>query len=83
PPKSCALFSTFLCAALPSENGLNYGIIDLSDASMTEVLPVSQVFGMVDSGFDPNPNIVVIPGDNQFLVTSYTGQNTMGVFLNG
>ncbi|TXT15581.1 hypothetical protein VHUM_00084 [Vanrija humicola] len=83
PPKSCALFSTFLCAALPSENGLNYGIIDLSDASMTEVLPVSQVFGMIDSGFEPNPNIVVIPGDNQFLVTSYTGQNTMGVFLNG
>ncbi|KAL1413618.1 hypothetical protein Q8F55_001393 [Vanrija albida] len=83
PPKSCALFSTFLCAALPSENGLNYGIIDLSDASMTEVLPVSQVFGVADTGFDPNPNIVVIPGDNQFLVTSYTGQNTMGVFLNG
>ena len=33
--------------------------------------------------FEPNPNIVVIPGENEFLVTSYTGVGAMGVFLNG
>lgn len=48
---------------------------------MTEVLPVSQIGDAGD--FVPNPNTVVIPGENQFLVTSYTGQNTMGVFLSG
>lgn len=82
PPRHPALFSTFLCAALPSETGLNYCIIDLSDASLTEVLPVVQV-DPSDSSWSPNPNVVVIPGENQFLVTSYTGANTIGVFLNG
>jgi len=82
-----ALFSTFLCAAIPQNPGspnspLNYCIIDLSDASLTEVLPVSQIdAGVLD--FEPTPNIVVIPGENEFLVTSYTGASTMGVFLNG
>lgn len=33
--------------------------------------------------FEVNPNVVVIPGENEFLVTSYTGAGTMGVFLNG
>ncbi|KLT38373.1 hypothetical protein CC85DRAFT_289576 [Cutaneotrichosporon oleaginosum] len=81
PPKYHALFSTYMCAALPSESGLTYCIIDLSDASLTEVLPVSQTDP--DDSWAPNPNVVVIPGENQFLVTSYTGANTMGVFLNG
>lgn len=82
PPRYHALFSTYMCAALPSEGGLTYCIIDLSDASLTEVLPVSQV-DPEDTTWKPNPNVVVIPGENQFLVTSYTGANTMGVFLNG
>lgn len=30
-----------------------------------------------------NANIVVIPDEKEFLVTSYTGTSTMGVFLNG
>lgn len=71
-----------MCAVLPSEAGLTYCIIDLSDASLTGVLPVSQVDPQ-DTEWKPNPNVVVIPGENQFLVTSYTGANTMGVFLNG
>jgi hypothetical protein len=59
-----------------------YSIIDLSDASLTEVLPVSQIdLEVID--FDPNPNVIVIPGENEFLVTSFTGAGTMGVFLNG
>jgi hypothetical protein len=57
-------------------------LIDLSDASLTEVLPVSQI-DQSELDFTPNPNVVVIPGENEFLVTSYTGVSTMGVFLNG
>ena len=81
-PTYAALTSTFLCAAIPSEQQNTYSIIDLSDASLTEVLPVTQVDPEV-ADFEVNPNIVVIPGENEFLVTSYTGVSTMGVFLNG
>jgi len=79
-PSHHALFSTYLCAAIPSSN--TYSIIDLSDASLTEVLPFSQIDASVLE-FEPNPNVVVVPGENEFLVTSYTGATTMGVFLNG
>jgi hypothetical protein len=74
------LASNYLCAAIPSTN--TYSLIDLSDASLTEVLPVSQI-DPSELDFDPNPNVVVIPGENEFLVTSFTGAGTMGVFLNG
>lgn len=57
-------------------------MIDLSDASLTEVLPISQV-DAESLDWDPVPNVVVIPGADEFLVTSYTGVGTMGVFLNG
>ncbi|OCF74776.1 hypothetical protein I204_05158 [Kwoniella mangroviensis CBS 8886] len=81
-----ALFSSYLCAAITSGQDDTtqtlYSIIDLSDASLTEVLPVSQIDPAV-ADFQSNPNIVVIPGENEFLVTSYTGSSTMGVFLNG
>ncbi|WRT66239.1 uncharacterized protein IL334_003192 [Kwoniella shivajii] len=87
-PTHHALFSSYLCTSIPSvpvspeESSQNlYSIIDLSDASLTEVLPVSQIDPAV-SEFEANPNIVVIPGENEFLVTSYTGSTTMGVFLN-
>ena len=78
------MFATYLCIAIlsPSNGSLTYSIIDLSDASLTEVLPVSQIDPNVLE-FEPNPNIAVIPGENEFLVTSYTGTTTMGVFLNG
>ncbi|EIW70778.1 hypothetical protein TREMEDRAFT_68217 [Tremella mesenterica DSM 1558] len=81
-PTQIALTSTFLCASIPSADQSTYSIIDLSDASLTEVLPVSQL-DPTTLDFDPNPNIVVIPGENEFLVTSFTGVSTMGVFLNG
>jgi len=45
-------------------------------------LPVTQIDSAV-LDFEPNPNIVVIPGENEFLVTSFTGVGSMGVFLNG
>ncbi|WVQ99304.1 hypothetical protein IAU59_006436 [Kwoniella sp. CBS 9459] len=85
PPTEHALFASYLCAAIPSttpEQSSLYSLIDLSDASLTEVLPVTQIDQAV-ADFDVNPNVVVIPGENEFLVTSYTGSSTMGVFLNG
>lgn len=78
PPTVLAMSTAFLCAAIPSSN--TYSLIDLHDASLTEVLPVSQMDSLE---FEVNPNIAVIPGENEFLVTSYTGASTMGVFLNG
>ncbi|WVR07166.1 hypothetical protein IAU60_004207 [Kwoniella sp. DSM 27419] len=85
PPTRHALFSSYLCAAIPStepDQSALYSVIDLSDASLTEVLPVTQIDPAV-AEFEANPNVVVIPGENEFLVTSYTGSSTMGVFLNG
>ncbi|OCF40481.1 hypothetical protein I317_05719 [Kwoniella heveanensis CBS 569] len=85
PPTEHALFASYLCAAIPSitpDQSPLYSLIDLSDASLTEVLPVTQIDQAV-AEFDVNPNVVVIPGENEFLVTSYTGSSTMGVFLNG
>jgi hypothetical protein len=79
--RSHAFFGTYLCLALTREDD-TYCVVDLSDASMTEVLPVSQVPPGMTGGYKPNPNVVVIPGENQFLVTSFTGASTMGVFLN-
>lgn len=79
-PTSHALTHTYLCAAIPSSG--TYSLIDLSDASLTEVLPISQV-DAESLDWDPVPNVAVIPGADEFLVTSYTGVGTMGVFLNG
>jgi hypothetical protein len=74
------MFGTSLCAAIPSTN--TYSLIDLGDMSLTEVLPVSKV-EPTELNWTPNANVVVIPGENEFLVTSYTGSTTIGVFLNG
>ena len=79
-PEVHALASNYLCVSLPHSS--TYALIDLSDASLTEVLPVSQIDAS-DLSFVPKPNIAVIPGEGEFLVTSYTGVSTMGVFLNG
>ncbi|WVN88218.1 uncharacterized protein L203_103419 [Cryptococcus depauperatus CBS 7841] len=82
-PTHHALFQTFLCCALPSAetSELLNCVIDLSDASLTGVLPVSQISPEREESI--NPNIIVIPGEEEFLVTSFTGTSTMGVFLNG
>lgn len=88
-PIAHALFQTYLCCALlSSETSQTVNcVIDLSDASLTEVLPVSQVPPLEDEDGEGkeavNANIVVIPDEKEFLVTSYTGTSTMGVFLNG
>jgi hypothetical protein len=50
--------------------------------SLTEVLPVTQI-DVAELDWVPNANVVVIPGENEFLVTSFTGSSTIGVFLNG
>lgn len=88
-PTAHALFQTYLCCALlsPETSQIVNCVVDLSDASLTEVLPVSQVPPLEGEGGEGqeavNANIVVIPDEKEFLVTSYTGTSTMGVFLNG
>lgn len=72
--------SSYLCAAIPSTN--TYSLIDMAEVSLTEVLPVTQIEAS-ELDFEPNANVAVIPGENEFLVTSFTGSSTMGVFLNG
>lgn len=79
-PISAAISSSYLCAAIPSTN--TYSLIDLAEGAMTEVLPVTQIEES-ELDFVPNANVVVIPGEHEFLVTSFTGSSTMGVFLNG
>lgn len=79
-PVAAAVSSSYLCAAIPSTN--TYSLIDLAEVSLTEVLPVTQIDAS-ELDFEPNANVVVIPGENEFLVTSFTGTSTMGVFLNG
>ncbi|WVQ72620.1 hypothetical protein IAR50_002178 [Cryptococcus sp. DSM 104548] len=87
-PTHHAIFQTYLCCALypPSEDDdppeLTNCIIDLSDASLTPVAPVDRSSPGAE-GEKKNANIVVIPGEDEFLVTSYSGFSTLGLFLNG
>ncbi|WVQ83199.1 hypothetical protein IAT38_005338 [Cryptococcus sp. DSM 104549] len=79
-----AFFKNYVCASIlsPESNMAVYSVIDLSDASMTEVLPVSQL-PAEEGEWQANPNVVVVPGEDEFLVSSYTGSVTIGVFLSG
>lgn len=62
-----------LCLAFKSE----YNLINLDAASMIPFLPISQ-----DGVSVVKPAIVVV-GPNEFLILSWTGSNTIGVFLTG
>ncbi|KAJ6473549.1 hypothetical protein C8R47DRAFT_1144794 [Mycena vitilis] len=68
----------FLCIADKTQ----YGIIDLTTASLTPLMPLSQAF----EG-DPftGPPGICITGDNptEFLILSWMGASTLGVFISG
>ncbi|TYJ57008.1 hypothetical protein B9479_002287 [Cryptococcus floricola] len=87
-PTHHAIFQTYLCCALypPSDDDgppeLTNCVIDLSDASLTPVAPVDRSSNDAEQE-KKNANIVVIPGEDEFLVTSYSGFSTLGLFLNG
>ncbi|KAF8649627.1 hypothetical protein AX16_005716 [Volvariella volvacea WC 439] len=55
----------------------NYNIVDLASASLFPIIPLSQAA----DGLAIQPSITVI-GENEFLVLSWLGTNTLGVFIN-
>ncbi|KAI9567481.1 hypothetical protein HD554DRAFT_2192701 [Boletus coccyginus] len=65
----------YLCIA----DSQYYNVIDLGTAQMFPVLPVSQA---MDDPTLVKPFIVVV-GENEFLLLSWTGASTLGVFITG
>ncbi|KAJ7078094.1 hypothetical protein C8R44DRAFT_825659 [Mycena epipterygia] len=59
-----------------------YSIVDLANASLTPLMPLSQAF---DAGPFPGPPGICITGDDppEFLILSWTGASTLGVFISG
>ncbi|OBZ67664.1 Transforming growth factor-beta receptor-associated protein 1 [Grifola frondosa] len=64
-----------LCVA----DKVNYNMIDLEAASLFPLLPLSQD---IDSTVTVKPSITVI-SENEFLILSWTGGSTLGVFITG
>ncbi|KAF8637927.1 hypothetical protein AX17_002548 [Amanita inopinata Kibby_2008] len=65
-----------LCVA----DSVHYNIVDLEQASLFPILPLSQA---VDpTPFTIKPSITVV-GDSDFLILSWTGASTLGVFITG
>lgn len=60
-----------------------YCIVNLLDQNMYEVLPIAQV-DPAEVGIEGSleVNIAVIPGEEEFLCTSFAGSGTIGVFVN-
>ncbi|KAI0918331.1 hypothetical protein AcV5_002343 [Taiwanofungus camphoratus] len=56
----------------------NYNMIDLEMASLIPLLPLSQTPDVVSV----KPSITVI-SENEFLILSWTGTSTLGLFING
>ncbi|KAF7970539.1 hypothetical protein HWV62_23701 [Athelia sp. TMB] len=57
----------------------NYCMIDLEHASLVELFPLSQAS---ESTVIVKPCITII-NDWEFLICSWTGENTIGIFVNG
>ncbi|KAI0821853.1 hypothetical protein BC628DRAFT_1328491 [Trametes gibbosa] len=57
----------------------NYNAIDLAQASLVPLLPISQA---MDSNIAIKPSITII-GENEFLILSWTGASTIGIFITG
>ncbi|KAF5369004.1 hypothetical protein D9758_002863 [Tetrapyrgos nigripes] len=56
----------------------NYNFVNLEKAENFPLLPLSQA---LDGDFIPEPSITVT-GDDEYLICSWTGQNTLGLFIN-
>lgn len=59
----------------------NYSVLDLQTNTISDVLPISQV--PPDSGGPRIKPIIAIIAENEFLILSWNGASTMGVFING
>lgn len=64
--------------ALCTADKTNYCMIDLEHASLVELFPLSQ---SPDSSVIVKPCITII-NDSEFLICSWTGENTIGIFVN-
>jgi hypothetical protein len=64
-------------------NSANYCIVNVHDQSMWEMLPIAQT-DPSDVGIEGTigANIVVVPGEEEYLWTSFAGDRTIGVFVN-
>ncbi|KAJ2925266.1 hypothetical protein H1R20_g11853, partial [Candolleomyces eurysporus] len=58
----------------------NYNIIDLEEAQLFPILPISQA--PPGDNVKIKPHITVI-SDNEFLILSWTGASTLGLFITG
>lgn len=65
-----------LCIA----DNVHYNMINLDEASLFPILPLSQAPD--PAPFPIKPSITVI-GDSEFLILSWTGACTIGVFITG
>lgn len=66
----------YLCFA----DGENYNVVDLEEAQLFPILPISQA--PPGDGVKVKPHITVI-SDNEFLILSWTGASTLGLFITG
>lgn len=57
----------------------NYNMVDLEHSSLIAMSPLSQAPG---SSIVVKPSITVI-NESEFLIASWTGGNTIGIFVNG
>ena len=63
----------------------NYSMVDLARAALVPLLPIDQSGAPAagaGGGARVRPAIAVV-GPEEFLVASWTGQDAMGVFVNG
>ncbi|KAG6856124.1 hypothetical protein H0H87_007279 [Tephrocybe sp. NHM501043] len=56
-----------------------YNMVDLEGASLFPVIPISQA---LDSTVTIKPSITIV-GENEFLILSWTGAGTIGLFITG
>jgi vacuolar protein sorting-associated protein 3 len=54
-----------------------YSVINLETSSMLPLMPPSQ-----DSSVTTKP-LIVVTGPSEFLILSWTGKNTLGLFISG
>ncbi|TFY64543.1 hypothetical protein EVG20_g5905 [Dentipellis fragilis] len=58
-----------------------YSVLNLEEFSLTPVLPISQA--PPDSGGPPARPIITVIAENEFLILSWNGASTMGLFITG
>ena len=57
-----------------------YSLVSLNAATATQLLPISQV--PTEPGTRPHRPMIQVVTEEEFLILSWTGANTMGVFIN-